>query len=118
MRILVCGGRDFGDYKAVLRNLQDTLLGVNSYEITVVHGAARGADSLAGRAAREMGWTEEQHPALWDKYGKKAGFLRNQEMLDSGIDYALVFPGGTGTYDMMVRLYRDGIPFKYIGKKG
>ena len=51
MDLLVCGGRDYQDYQA-LRSTLDRLH-KDLHFTTIIHGAARGADSLAGRWARE-----------------------------------------------------------------
>lgn len=101
-RVLVCGGRTYANYdhvKAVLYTVHSI------YTITqIIHGAARGADTLAGRWARENKIPVRQHPADWNKYGKRAGFIRNQFMLDKEKPHMVVgFPGGTGTADMMRR---------------
>ena len=42
--------------------------------------------------------------AQWDMYGKSAGFRRNQQMIDEGLNLAVAFPGGTGTRDMTNRV--------------
>jgi hypothetical protein len=112
MRILVTGGRDFTDQGMLERTLQEV------YEFTdgtavLVHGGAPGADSLAGEWWSSHGGTTEIHPANWEAYGKAAGPVRNQEMLDSGIDYAVVFPGGKGTADMVKRLRHARVPGIY-----
>ena len=41
--------------------------------------------------------------ADWDKYGKAAGPIRNQEMLDQEPNIVIAFPGGKGTADMVKR---------------
>lgn len=112
MRVLVCGGRNYGDNETLYAELRDLELVAGD---TIVHGGANGADAWAGKFARGNGLIEEVHPAKWKTHGRTAGFIRNQEMLDSGIDFALVFPGGNGTEDMMCRLFRDGIRFLFIG---
>ena len=45
-----------------------------------VSGEARGADSLGKRLAYENEWEVLSFPADWDKYGKTAGYKRNDEM--------------------------------------
>lgn len=52
-----------------------------------------------------------EFPADWDKYGKSAGYIRNQQMLDEGCpDYVVAFPGGAGT-NMMKRIAsKAGVP--------
>jgi hypothetical protein len=60
-------------------------------EVTLVHGGARGADSQAGQIGREVGLEVEVFEAEWDRYGRSAGFKRNQAMLDSGVDLVWAF---------------------------
>lgn len=100
MRILVCGGRDFTN-QSIFNQAMEDLLG----KVTVIiHGAARGADTLADNWAKEHGLTVEAYPADWDKYGKRAGFIRNSQMLKEGKpDRVIAFPGGKGT-EMMINL--------------
>jgi len=98
MRLLVCGSREFNDRERVRRAL------VRIKPTLVIHGGARGADVIAGQIARELGIPTEVYPALWDKYGKRAGFVRNRQMLDEGKpDLVLAFPVGEsrGTRMMM-----------------
>lgn len=102
MRVLVCGGRDFED-KELLYTTLDELQSQTPISC-IIHGKARGADSLAGDWATERGITVEMFPANWHQYGKAAGAIRNQEMLDIGKpEYVVAFPGGRGTNDMVKR---------------
>lgn len=108
-RVLVCGGRDFAD-KALLR---DTLAELHIREpfSVVIHGAARGADSLACGWAQARGIETIAHPADWKAYGKRAGHIRNQQMIDlSRPDLVVAFPGGRGTADMIRRAQIRCIP--------
>ena len=41
---------------------------------------ARGVDFLGGLWAHNRGIPVAEFPADWDKYGKRAGYLRNEEM--------------------------------------
>lgn len=100
MKILVCGGRDFSRY-----DLLSSVL--NEYHIThILHGGASGADTLAGIYARNRNIVEEVYPALWGMYGKKAGYIRNNEMAEQKPDLVIAFPGGKGT-DMMIGIARN-----------
>ena len=111
-RVLVFGGRDWCDRARTEEVLRQYLWEGD----TVVHGGASGADALAGDiAGRVLGLDVEVHPADWKRYGKGAGPRRNQEMLDSGLDYAIGFPGGRGTADMLGRLQRAGVSWRMVG---
>jgi len=80
-KLIVAGGRDFADYGL----LSEALDGLASGEylnnnVNIVSGMARGADALAVRFANEHNVMLYEFPADWDRYGKRAGFLRNEEM--------------------------------------
>lgn len=110
-RFLVTGGRDFQNPAMVRLALQ--AMPINA---TLVHGAARGADSLAAAQWEAWGGATEPFPADWDKHGKAAGPIRNQEMLQSGIDHLIAFPGGRGTADMVRRCERAGVPITFAAQ--
>ena len=95
LKVLVCGGRDFRDYPLVLAVL--SALNVS----TVIHGAARGADTLASRAAIEIGVPQIACPADWNANPRGAGMIRNRQMLKHGPDAVIAFEGGPGTADMV-----------------
>lgn len=104
MILLVCGGRDYRD-KAALRNAMNLAVGEEK-NVVVIHGGARGADVLAGEIAAEAGVATLAFPADWDRHGRRAGFLRNTQMLVEGKpDVVLAAPGGKGTA-MMVEIAR------------
>lgn len=76
----------------------------------LVHGGARGADRWAGIWADKRGYKCEVVHADWKRHGKGAGPIRNQAMLDKyKPSYAVQFPGGRGTADMVYRLNEAGI---------
>ena len=113
MRVLVTGGRHYGDRANVFRNLD--LLHATQPISLVIHGACveratngrlelRGADRWAGEWALEREVPCVAHPAKWLAEGRNAGPARNQKMLDLYRPaVVLAFPGGCGTADMMRR---------------
>lgn len=117
MKVLVTGSRDWTDEKAIFDALFE------AQATLVIHGGARGADGLAKWTARRVGIKEREYPARWEEFGKAAGPLRNQEMLDKEhlpedpITRVLAFPlpGSIGTWDMVRRAERAGIPVKVCG---
>ena len=111
--LLGCGGRDFQDYSLVESTL-NSLHQLNPVK-KVIHGGARGADSLVGRWASSHKIEIVVYPALWKIHGKSAGPIRNQQMLDSeNITTAVAFPGGRGTADMVKRLTKANIPVQIL----
>ena len=80
MNILCCGDRNWKNELAI-RNELSKFIGK---DITIIHGAARGADSIAGNIAKEFGFKVKEFPADWNKYKKAAGPIRNKQMLDEG----------------------------------
>jgi len=78
-RILICGDREYKDWTQI-RDYLDTI----SRTTIIIHGGARGADSIAGNLAISLKMKVIKFPAEWDKYGKGAGLIRNQQMLDEG----------------------------------
>lgn len=104
MRILVTGSRDWQDKDAIRRALLAIAQNVGQGDlITVVHGDAAGADRIAGDVAIEQGWEIDVYPADWDRYGKRAGPIRNSAMLVKRPDICVAFPipGSRGTWDMV-----------------
>jgi hypothetical protein len=103
LRVLVCGGRNYFDTLTVFKNL-DFLRQSRKEGLHIISGMARGADTLAVEWANSRGATLSCFPADWEKHGKAAGFIRNQQMLDEGQpDLVVAFKGGSGTADMVRR---------------
>lgn len=92
-------------------NFLDGLLGLHMFE-NVVHGAARGADTIAANWARENGLRCYAYPADWTRHGRSAGHIRNRQMLnhEDGIDLVVAFPGGKGTAGMIKLAEKANIP--------
>ena len=87
MLILICGDRNWINSDAIVRELQR----FGPTEDIIMHGAARGADSMAGYEARKLGFTVRSYPADWQQYGRSAGLIRNKLMLDQNPDLVLAF---------------------------
>lgn len=108
LRLLVCGGRDYNDRDKVFEVL-DLIHRVRTIA-EIISGAARGADSLAAEWARSRGVKLTEKPADWKKHGRRAGPLRNLEMLDENPDGVVAFPGGKGTQHMIEISKKKGVP--------
>lgn len=111
MRVIVCGGRDFWKTPDDPVRLYAALDAVHA-ETPITHlwhGNARGADTLAGIWASQRKVKVTAVPAQWSKHGKRAGPIRNQNMLGQGIDMVIAFPGGRGTADMVRRAEKANV---------
>jgi hypothetical protein len=95
-KVLFCGGRNFQDIRLV-----ELLFERLPKNFIVIHGGAKGADSLVDATARRHGLIIEVYKADWNKYGKSAGPVRNYEMLAQQPKYVCAFDGGTGTAHMI-----------------
>lgn len=104
MRILVTGTRQKlteGEEWRVLSTVLARIVTTSDAEYVFVHGAcSTGVDAWVEEVYGEDPFPSlapavrtEPHPADWS-LGRKAGPLRNQEMVDSGIDLVLAFPKG------------------------
>ena len=118
MKVLVCGGRNFGESLQCEESAQERkyiykiLSGLNQqYSFTqLIHGGASGADTCAGHWAAAMKVNVHVFPADWNKYGKIAGVIRNREMLIHGNPSIVVaFPGGKGTRNMIDQARKAGV---------
>lgn len=109
MRILVFGTREWWFYGRIYWFML-ALKRDHGSDITVVHGAARGADRLAARAAEACGLEVEPHPADWNRYHGGAGHIRNEEMAATRPELAFGFGHGAGTNDMAALCAQYDIP--------
>ena len=80
--MLVAGSRGYNNYTEMCQVLDFLLKNqvAQGRKIVIVSGGARGADELAERYADERGYEKHIMPADWDKYGKSAGYRRNNDM--------------------------------------
>lgn len=81
-RVIIAGGRDFNDYDLLVEKVDYYLSTAieQGYKIIVVSGTAKGADKLGEKYANEKGYEIAYFPADWASYGKRGGYIRNQEM--------------------------------------
>ena len=109
MRILVCGGRNFTDQALLNKTLDDAHLA--GPITTLIHGTARGADSLADEWAASHGVVVAPYAPDWGRFGSAAGPMRNRRMLEQGRPQLVIaFPGNRGTRDMIKQAQQAGVP--------
>lgn len=93
--ILVSGSRAFPNPDLVRQTIHALIAPGDS----LMHGCARGVDTWAGDAAYTRGATVLRRPANWDLYGKRAGYLQNEQMLHEARQHP----------NLLVLIFWDGI---------
>jgi hypothetical protein len=104
MKVLVTGGRDYSMREQLERVLSK--LHAEHKFTHLIHGGAKGADTLADTWARHNGVQPVRCDALWQWHRqqgayKRAGYERNRAMLALEPDIVVAFPGGNGTRSMV-----------------
>lgn len=79
MKLAIVGSRTFNDYDTMCDFIEE------NYDVsqidTIISGGARGTDLLGERFANDYGKELTVFPAEWKKYGKRAGFIRNVDII-------------------------------------
>jgi len=116
-RVLVCGGRDYDNRAYFFRFMDrvlETIRGTGDSpkrNAVIIHGGAKGADSLANDYGTERGLRVVLYPADWKTHGRAAGPIRNIKMLTEGQPHVIIaFKGGNGTADMIRQGKKAGVP--------
>jgi hypothetical protein len=93
----------------------------------LVHGGARGADSMAASVWRLLTGNPDsavEYPANWKEYHRAAGPILNQQMLDEEPTIELVvalhdrLEDSKGTRDMISRSQAAGKPVRHFSSQG
>jgi len=113
-RILVCGSRYWDDEKKIRSELERFPV-----DTVVITGGANGADRLGDKVAKSLGMKSIVFPANWNKYGRAAGPIRNQQMLNEGQpDLILAFhnnlSSSLGTKNMVSLAKNKGVECRII----
>lgn len=116
MRVLVCGDRNWSN-----RNLIEQVLAELPKGSLVIHGGARGADTIAGEVAKGLGFYVRAYEARWEFYGKAAGPIRNKAMLSENPEAVFAFHNdivnSKGTKNMIKQAEEAGIKLIKIFKE-
>ena len=82
-KVIIAGSRGFSNYKLLKEKCNEYLREKRKkYNIIIISGGARGADTLGEKYAQDEGFSLEVFPANWNKFGKSAGFIRNEQMAE------------------------------------
>lgn len=113
MRLIVAGSRDIDSSIFDRFALDELVISHISSPITeLLCGMAKGADMVGYEWAKAHGVPIREYPARWDKHGKAAGVIRNQQMAaDADILVALWDGKSNGTRHMIDMMSKARKPF-------
>ena len=98
MKVIIAGSRDIVDMQVLEEALKDSKFTVTE----VVCGGARGADTLGRLWAEKHDIPVRMFLAQWNKYGRSAGYRRNDEMAQYGDSLIALWDGQSrGTQHMI-----------------
>ena len=113
MNVVVCGSRDYTNSARIAERIRQL-----PADAVVHHGGARGADRLAAGYALAFRHEVHEHEADWEKHGRRAGYLRNLDMLHvhPRPELVIAFWDGEskGTKHMIDMARERGIPVEVI----
>lgn len=125
LRIIIAGTRTFQDYELLKNKVKEciesnlkTIINEIGFDgkVRIISGTANGADKLGERYAKEHHLAVSRFPADWDKYGKRAGYIRNEQMAkfaveDNNVGWLIAFWDGKskGTKWMIDLARKNGL---------
>lgn len=106
MRVIIAGSRSMTDAAEVA-----TAIARSGFTITeVISGGARGVDTFGEAWARRRRIPVRRFPADWRRYGKSAGFRRNEAMAHVADALIAVWDGNSpGTRHMIATARQRGL---------
>jgi len=113
-RVVVAGSRTFNNF-ALMREKMDNILSQLEGSITIISGTAKGADTLGEKYAKSRGYRVVRFPADWERHGRRAGPLRNQEMADNATHVVVFWDGESGgSKNMIDEARKRGLPLRVV----
>lgn len=113
MNLAIVGYRSYYNYVDFSNIINEF---INDHDVkTIITGDCRGTDTLAQKYAINNNLQLIIHKANWDKYGKRAGPMRNKEIVINA-DYLIAFVSkeSIGTWHTIKLAKEKGIPIKLV----
>jgi len=105
MTLLIVGSRSFTNYALMVETIY------SQYSIDeidhIISGGADGADALAERFAIEHGISFTEYPAKWRTFGKRAGILRNINMVNEADKVIAFWDGKSAGTQFTIRYSKE-----------
>lgn len=113
MRIIVAGSRTFFNRNRLFEVMDKLTANLDS--VTIVSGCAQGADQLGEQWSRARDHKLKLFPADWNRHGKRAGFIRNEEMARNADALVAFWDGQSrGTQHMIETAKQAGLKVRVI----
>lgn len=107
-KVIIAGSRGFSNYKLLKEKCNEYLREKRKeYDIIIISGGARGADFYGEKYAQEEGFSLEVFPANWNKFGKSAGFIRNEQMAEVADALIAFWDGKSNGTKHMIEIMED-----------
>ena len=114
LKIVIAGCRYYNNYNEAKEYIDFCIREIKKNNtIVILSGGCRGADAIGERYAIENGYEIRKFVANWDKYGKAAGPIRNEQMAIEA-DYIICFWDykSRGTKSMIENAKKYSKPYK------
>jgi hypothetical protein len=117
VKVAIVGSRNYPHPESVIRFVEQ--LAAKYPDAIVVSGGARGVDSIAEEAAERSGLSTLIFPADWARHGRRAGYLRNEDII-AAADIVVGFWDGEsrGTQHSLDLAIRAGKQLFVYGRSG
>lgn len=117
MKLGIIGSRSFLDYHLLEVTINQFINTCTNSITHIVSGGAKGADTLANRYAEEKNIEMIVFKPDWKKYGKRAGYIRNTDIIENS-DIVIAFwdgisPGTKDSIDKALNLNKQVIIKKF-----
>lgn len=114
-RIAVIGSRGFSDYKLFREKLEYLIKDLGEDFIFISGGCPTGGDALIKKYCAENNYELIEHLPDWDQFGKRAGFLRNQLIIDDATHLICYWDGvSKGTLSSIKIAEKKEIPIRIV----
>jgi hypothetical protein len=110
-KLIVAGSRTFNDYQLLKSKLD---FYINNNEVEIVSGTARGADRLGEKYAQERNYKITRFLADWNKFGKGAGYKRNEQMAKYATHAVIFWDGSSPGTKHMIKLAKQYLDYRIV----